>query len=320
MELGEPIAVYVSPEAPKTYPTIDDLVGIAKEFANDVVEGIEHKDTYKRYGLTPNKSFFLNGAPGTGKTFALKALNNTFNKTLATLIEEGAMTTKDIEDTLNYQVAMVSYDIGDYGTAYVNRGSRIIQEFFNQVYNMSYGCPVIIQLDEADALLASRTLNTYNTGEDKKNLETLMKNLQIANDMPDVYVVMMTNLKEFVDDAVLRAGRVDKHYTLGLPDYQIRKQLFNKIITNRDEKCEYSMFRGIDYDKLAELSKDFTPADIASVVDNSVRTKVKDIIRKEKETNAEIHGYVTQSQLEDRIKEHRKEFKPEEDDVDKYIL
>jgi len=306
MELNEPIQMDIELDSTSCYPTLVDLVGTSNDFAKDIIQGICHSNIYERFNVLPNKSYILNGAPGTGKTFSVKAINNTLNGNIDDKLKLLGLPKSKINDTDLYNVAVISYDIGSYGTAYINRGSRIIQQFFDYIYNLSYGLPVIVKLDEADALLLSRNLDIH--GEDRKNLETLMKNLQIAHDIPNVYIVMMTNRLIDMDQATYRAGRVDKSYTFNLPDLNERRILFDKIITKYNTRAEYEVIRQYDTEQLAKLTDNFSHADISSVIEKSLRQKIKSIIQEIEQKHVDRMGYITQKGLENSIEEHKKEF------------
>jgi ATP-dependent 26S proteasome regulatory subunit len=306
MELGEPIQLDIVPDYPAPYPTLVDLVGTSNDFAKDIIQGICHSNIYERFNVLPNKSYVLNGVPGTGKTFSVKAINNTLNGNIDDKLKSMGLPKNRHDDVDVYNVAVISYDIGSYGTAYINRGSRIIQQFFDYIYNISYGIPVIIKLDEADALLLSRNLDIH--AEDRKNLETLMKNLQIAHDMPNVYTVMMTNRLVDIDKATYRAGRVDKCYTFELPDLNERRILFDKIINKYNAHAEYEVIRQYDTEQLASLTDGFSHADISSVIEQSLRQKVGGIIREIEEHHIDKMGYITEKGIEESIEEHKKDF------------
>jgi ATPase family AAA domain-containing protein 2 len=306
MELNEPVQLNIELENASNYPTISDLVGTSKDFAEDLIMSIKHSNIYERFSILPNKSFVLNGVPGTGKTFSLKAINNTLNGNIENKLKDLDLPKNLANNTELYNVAIIPYDIGSYGTAYVNRGSRIIQQFFDYVYNLSYGIPVIVKLDEADALLLSRDLEIHS--EDRKNLETLMKNLQIAHDIPNVYIVMMTNRLTDMDQATYRAGRIDKNYVFSLPDKNERKILFNKIITKYNNKSEYDIIRQYDLQRLAELTENFSHADISAIIEQTLKHKIKSIIQEIEQKHIDRMGYITQKGLENSIEEHKKEF------------
>jgi len=315
LEYGEPISIEVLPEIPTKYPTIDDLVDVPKTFANKIIKSIKNEGLYKRYGVKPSKSFLINGLPGTGKTFTMKALNNTINNDLTGFIT----TPEDVREAIDlFDVKFVKYDVGEYGTAFINRGSRIIQTFFDKAFQYSLDSPVVIEIDEADAILSSRSLDTHS--EDRKNLETLMKNLQVANDTDGIYVVLMTNLKKYIDPAVLRAGRIDKHYIFPLPDENARKELFQHIIDTKNKNANYKIIRKYDLNKLSKLTDNFSYADISSVIEKSLENKVEEFIDKRKQLKADYRGFITEKGLEEEIEKHKNEFGIESGSDSKFII
>jgi len=77
-------------------------------------------------------------------------------------------------------------------------------------------------------------------------------------------VIGATNFVERVDEAVLRAGRMDLHYYIGPPDFAARAELFRQHLNGRP--CAR-----LDYNYLANHSAGYTPADIALIVTQSAR-------------------------------------------------
>lgn len=299
-------------EPPMFEPMKEDVVGVGKEFLEDIIASITQAKLFEAVGVQPDKTYLLEGEPGTGKTFSVKALNNTLNKPfLDELIAYQQFAHENPEAKLPPPMPLAyvfPYDVGKYGTAYINRGSRVVQAFFDMVYASSTRLPTIVVLDEADALLTSRKNMLHATKEDYKVLETLMKNLQEAHDTPNTYVVMMTNYKDVMDEAVLRAGRIDKKYTFNLPNYEARKTLFQNTIEKMNERAGYQVVRKYDLDRFAEMSEGFNGADIVSVTERALKRRVEEVAKTK--TDKIIPAlYITGSRVEDEISYHQINFK-----------
>ena len=306
-------------QQPTRNPTLESIVGTGREFAEELKKGINYHQVFETVGLTPNKTFLLEGLPGTGKSYSVMALNNTLNKryfheskNYKKMLSEGQDKRMMVEPTP--QVSFFYYDTGSYGTAYINRGSRIVQSFFdNLYYHASFNLPTVMVIDEADAILFQRGGNRGHR-EDTKVLETFMKNLQTSHDKPYVYTVLMTNLRESIDSAVLRAGRIDKKYTFDLPTDEERQQLFVKRIEEVNKKAGYSVIRNYNIDNLVELSVGFNGADVVSVVDKTLRNRVYEIIDEDK-SKITTNFYVNGKRLEETIGVHREGFKEKDHKV-----
>ena len=299
---------------PKDEPKIEDLVGEAKRFADDFILALVAKDSFINAGVLPDKSFLLEGEKGTGKTYSIEALNNTlnsdFNAKYARYVDEVLSAGKDKKaikrvkkPTLN--VYFFPYDVGTYGTAYINRGSRIAEAFFNVAMQYAEKAPSVIVIDEADAVLGKRGGEIHSTGEDYKLLETFMKKMQEAHDKPDTYVVLMTNFREMIDSAVLRAGRIDKKYIFHLPDATAREELFRKQIFKIRKRAGYKVFRDIDYDSVVAESEGFNNADIVSVVEQAVKERVREKYNGKPANKI----YISTKRLVDTIRDYNEQFK-----------
>lgn len=55
-------------------------------------------------------------------------------------------------------------------------------------------------------------------------LLTLLDGVDSPN---NILVIAMTNRKDLIDDAVLRAGRLEVHVQVGLPNRNGREEIFN---------------------------------------------------------------------------------------------
>ncbi len=297
---------------PSDYPKREDVVGVGKQFLDDIIINIQQSDLFEHVGIQPNKIYLLEGPPGTGKTFSVDALNNTLNERFyreATiynkLTEEQAEKIKPPQP----QVYFFPYDTGNYGTAFINRGSRIVQAFFNILYLYALkGKKVVAVMDEADSILTSRRRSIQGTREDTKVLETFMKNLQEAHDTQNIYVILMTNYRQVIDEAVLRAGRIDQKYVFELPDYQARKNLFKRKIDTINEKAGYKVIRQYDLNHLARITEGYNGADIVTIIEKAIRKRCYEVAKKR--TNKIIPAlYITQKRLEKEIEQHTRLFK-----------
>jgi len=307
----------------KEYPLFKDVVGKPREFLEDMIENIDGSMIFSCMGTKPDKSFLLYGPPGCGKTYSISALNNELNydflQNFYKVVQSNEIKQKQGNDRKNYIIKRVNindyklrtfeYSIGKMGTAYINIGSRRVQEFFDRMFELSrLGKKTLVVLDEVDALLIDRTGGLRAHSEDHKVLETIMKNLQKVNNEPNVYVVMMTNLPEICDKASLRAGRIDKKYKFDLPDLEQRKLAFENFINQRNELADYQVIRKYNSDCLAEMTKGFNYADISATIDSALKQRAREIIRNRKHKIIPA-AYITQKRLEDAILEHLENFK-----------
>ena len=81
----------------------------------------------------------------------------------------------------------------------------------------------------------------------------------------NVLVIGATNKPTDIDEAALRAGRLELKYYIPQPDKETRKAIFQINISKR--KYDF----GIDYDRLADLTENYISADISLVIDTAAR-------------------------------------------------
>lgn len=81
-------------------------------------------------------------------------------------------------------------------------------------------------------------------------------------------IIGMTNRKDLMDTAILRPGRIDVHLEIGLPDEMGRRQIFD--IHTKNQRKRDLIASDVDFDALAECTKNYTGAEIKGVVDSAV--------------------------------------------------
>jgi SpoVK/Ycf46/Vps4 family AAA+-type ATPase len=297
----------VSPLLPTLSPTLDDLVGLSRELADEVLLNIGGEAVFKSLGVQGDSTYLLTGHPGTGKTMAVSALNNHLNREAFKnkVVDEDA---GKIAFTLSHP--FFDYSVGKYGTAYINQSSRKVQAVFDVAQKCAQrGINAFVVIDEADSLLGSRRGSIQSHSEDRKVLETIMTNLQSAHDQDHLYVFLMTNTPEDCDEASLRAGRIDRRYVFNLPNPKERGIAIERFIGVINERAGYQVVRNYTVDNLVELSEGFNYADLNSVVEGAVKDRAREIL-KDRENKVIPAGYVTGKRLEERFKKHKESYHP----------
>ena len=91
-------------------------------------------------------------------------------------------------------------------------------------------------------------------------------------DLKGVVVIGATNRPDIVDEALLRPGRFDRLLEIPLPDNDARKEIL-KIHT-----CKKPLDKTVSLDKLVELTKGYSGADIAALVNAAAMSTIKEYI------------------------------------------
>jgi len=263
---------YVPPPDDYESPMLGDVFGSQKlkDSLEEIMINIEKGDLFQMFGSKPYKSFIFSGPPGNGKTYTYKALRN------------------EVINCGN-NVAPLAYDIGTYGTAYINEGAKILQNFFNSGHKLANdGYIVMYWFDEADVLMSKRG-GSHSHKEDDKLLDCLMKNLQQINTYCErEYVFFATNFIQAMDDAAIRSGRVDKIITFEKPDQETRKQYLQYQIKQKNKTINelyqdgLGLFKKLNYNRLSELTDNFNFSDLNSLIDRSVRHNIREMLHDDK--------------------------------------
>ncbi|MCH1771632.1 MULTISPECIES: AAA family ATPase [Metallosphaera] len=226
--------------------TLDDIGGYTK-VKQELKELLELQLKYARLmeqmKVPPIRGLLLYGPPGVGKTMMAKALAKTLDVKL-----------------ISVSVAEIMYKGYEGAVA-------TIKEVFNRARENR---PAIILLDELDAIASKRTQR--GNGESSKIVNQLLTEMDGIRNLKEVVVIGTTNRIKVIDPALLRPGRFDIVIKMGLPNLEERLDILQKYLGV--ENCQE-----VDCRKIAELTENYTGADLAAVAREAKIRVLKDIIR-----------------------------------------
>ena len=203
----------------------------------------------EKLGIKHVKGILLFGPPGTGKTLIARKI--------------GSMITEREPKIVN------GPEIID---KFIGQSEKNIRELFADAkldYNLNgdnADLHVII-FDEIDAICKTRGRSGAQSGVNDSVVNQLLSMIDGVDKLNNIFIIAMTNRKDLLDEALLRAGRIEVHIEVGLPDLEGRKQIF-RIHTN-NMQTNSMMGKDVDINELAYLTDNYSGAEIESVVINS---------------------------------------------------
>ena len=210
---------------------MDDL---KEKIRYDIIDVLNDSERAKGLGITIPNGILLYGPPGCGKTFFAE---------------------KCAEEM---QCHFMYVKCSDVASPYIHGGQEKIARLFEEAREKS---PTLLFLDEVDALLRTRT-KQQNASESGEINEFLC---QINNcGETGVFVIAATNMPEEIDEAALRAGRLERKYYIGVPDVQSIEKLLE--IQLRKRKTD-----SINIKEVAKHLQGRVAADVKLLVDVAAR-------------------------------------------------
>lgn len=201
-----------------------------------VIDAINQKEEYERYGVTIPNGMLLYGPPGCGKTF--------FAKQLAA------------EVGFNFMVKKPS----DLQSRWVNATQENIAAMFKEAEE---NAPTIIFIDEMNELTPNRDSGNVHQMH-LSAVNELLANMDRLGEK-GIFVIGATNYPNLMDPAILRSGRLDKKFYVAPPDFEARKAMFEMLLKKRP----YDF--GLDYDKLARLTENYVFSDLTLIINDASR-------------------------------------------------
>lgn len=237
----------------------------------------------QKMGINHVKGLLLHGYPGTGKTLIARKIGSMISNIEPKIINGPEVMNK-----------------------YVGQSEENIRNLFNDARkdydkNKENASLHVIIFDEIDAICKKRGSGKSSSDVDDKIVNQLLSMIDGVNQLNNIFIIAMTNRKDMIDDALLRAGRLEIHIEIGLPDLNGRKQIF-RIHTS---KMQYNnmISKNVSIDKLASLTHNYSGAEIETVIKNAGSMALHEQLITDKKDIVESDIVVTMAHMLKSVKE-----------------
>ena len=222
------------------FAAIAGMEELKQQMREEVIEPLHNPGEYHRYGVTIPNGMLLYGPPGCGKTFFAKHFAE--------------------EVGFNFMCITPA----TLKSRYVNATQENIANMFKEAEE---NAPTVIFIDEMNELVPNR--DDENVHEMSRSAVNEMLAQMDRTGEKGVFIIGATNYPNMIDPAILRAGRLDRKYYIGVPDTEARMALFKLYLKVRP----YDF--GLDYHQLADMTQGYVSADIQLIVNDASRNALR---------------------------------------------
>ena len=216
----------------------------AKENPKDIVDFLKYNKKYEKLNARTPKGIIFYGEPGTGKTMMAKAIASEAN------------------------VPFYSVCGSDFMEMYVGVGASRVRNLFKKARENK---KAVIFIDEIDAIGKKRSNSLQNSNEEREQtLNALLTEMSGFSKDENIVVIAATNRIDILDDALIRAGRFDRHIEIGLPDKVAREKILTLLLENKKTD------KTIDIKDIAKKTIYFSGAMLDSLVNEASIIAIKD--------------------------------------------
>ena len=201
-----------------------------KDELTSVINLLKNPQNAQEYGIALPKGILFNGPPGTGKT--------TIAKAVATMAG------------LNFFVLRANEIVSKW----VGESEKNLTKLFEAAQK---NAPAVIFVDEIDSLGKKRSAG--NASHSDNLLNHLLQLIDGVLKADGIYVIGATNRADLVDEALRRAGRLNRVIEIPLPDYDSRLKLF-EVYSRKLQLAD-----DIDIELLARATEGNSGADIKAI-------------------------------------------------------
>lgn len=212
--------------------TMDEIGGMAnlKEWLR--LRKNAFSDKAAQFGLTAPRGVLMLGVQGAGKSLCAKAIATAWQQPLYRL------------------------DCGTLYNSYIGESERNLRKALKQIEAMA---PAVLWIDEIEKAFASAASHSTDGGLSKRMFATLLTWMQ-EHDEP-VFLVATANDITALPPELLRKGRFDEIFFVGLPGQEAREAIFRIHLSKRGQLVEE-----FDIARLAAAAEGFSGSEIEQAV------------------------------------------------------
>ncbi len=228
-------ATLILPNAPGKN-TFADVAGQPEAISRlrEVCEWLKEPEVYNRHDAQLPRGILLVGPPGTGKTLLARALAG------------------------EADASMFHTTGSSFVEMYVGVGASRVRALFEDARRQRQRTqkPVLIFIDEIDAVGGARGNGTSSNSEREQTLNQLLTEMDGFKENEGIIVLAATNRSDMLDAALKRKGRFDLEVFVDLPDVSGREAIFK--VHSRKKKLDTN----VDFALIARRTFGFSGADI----------------------------------------------------------
>ncbi len=228
-------ATLILPNAPGKN-TFADVAGQPEAISRlrEVCEWLKEPEVYNRHDAQLPRGILLVGPPGTGKTLLARALAG------------------------EADASMFHTTGSSFVEMYVGVGASRVRALFEDARRQRQRTqkPVLIFIDEIDAVGGARGNGTSSNSEREQTLNQLLTEMDGFKENEGIIVLAATNRSDMLDAALKRKGRFDLEVFVDLPDVSGREAIFK--VHSRKKKLDSN----VDFALIARRTFGFSGADI----------------------------------------------------------
>jgi len=229
-------------ERPKiNFEDVGGMDHVKEEINIKIIQPLQHPELYKAYGKKIGGGILLYGPPGCGKTHLARATAGQVN------------------------AKFISVGINDILEMWVGGSEKNLHQLFELARRNT---PCVLFFDEVDALGASRSDMKQSAGRHLIN-QFLSELDGINSSNEGLLILAATNAPWHLDAAFRRPGRFDRIIFVEPPDESGRASILKVLLKDKPAK-------DVDVDKIAKGTKDFSGADLQSLIDHTVEDKLRE--------------------------------------------
>ena len=193
----------------------DDIVGNGEalgQLRDAITAPVVHKELFEAYGMKTPKGALLFGPPGCGKTMFARAAASEMRRLYGDKVEFLSIAGAELQGM------------------YVGQTEKWIKQIFAfaREYKAHHGHPLLVFIDEADAILPDRTSRVRRvTHYEESQVATFLAEMDGVRES-GAFVLLATNRPEAIDAAVLRDGRCDFKIEVKRPNAEAIEAILTK--------------------------------------------------------------------------------------------